>query len=169
MTFLEKDLENIIWETDNMKLRSKNFKIYGKKFRQLKIGNYGILDLMTVEKRYNFCYDTETERPYLDITIYELKKEKVGISAFLQALRYVKGVKTYITERTTNIDMKFHIILCAKEVDLNSSFIYLTDFIEESENPNDMLNSLLVYSFEYTVDGIWFKNHKGYNLVDKGF
>jgi hypothetical protein len=32
MHFLEKDLENIIWESDNEKLRERGFFINGKKY-----------------------------------------------------------------------------------------------------------------------------------------
>lgn len=169
MNFLEKDLENIIWESDNEKLRAKNLKINGKKYRQLKIGNYGILDLLTVNKRYYYCYNHEGYVPYLDITVFELKKEKVGVSAFLQALNYVKGIKTYLDQKKPYLEYKLHITLCAKEVDTNSSFIYLVDIIEESDNPNQLLNSISAYNFEYSIDGIFFNRKDGFNMVNKGF
>ena len=82
MKFLEKDLENIIWESDNEKLREKGLEIYGKKFRQIRIGNYGVADLITVDRRKD-CFDGN----FLDITVYELKKEKAGISACRTAVR----------------------------------------------------------------------------------
>lgn len=168
MNFLEKDLEDIIWESDNEKLQQRNLEINGKKFRQLKIGNYGILDLLTVEKKYYPCFGVLM--PYLDITVYELKKEKVGVSTFLQAIRYVKGIKTYLEEKKPNIEFKLHISLCAKEVDIHSSFIFLLDLIDsENDVPNSMLNSISAYSFDYLLDGINFKSHYGYDLTNKGF
>lgn len=169
MTFLEKDLENIIWEADNEKLRSKNLFIYGRKFRQLRIGNYGILDLLTVHKRYNYNSDNGIFEPYLDITIYELKKEKVTVSAFLQALNYAKGIKTYLESRSKKLDFKLHISLCAKEVDIHSSFIFLGDMIKEEDKPNKLLNSVSSYSFDYGIDGILFNKKTGYNLTRPGF
>ena len=87
MKFLEKDLEDIIWESDNIKLRKRGLSINGIKKRQLKIGNYGIADLVTCYKSINDFNNG------LIVTVYELKKEKAGISAFLQALRYCKGIK----------------------------------------------------------------------------
>ena len=45
MTFLEKDLEQIIFETPKEKLQEKGLVIKGKLLRQIKIGNYGIADL----------------------------------------------------------------------------------------------------------------------------
>lgn len=168
MNFLEKDLENIIWESDNERLQEKNLPIYGKKYRQLKIGSYGILDLLTVKKRYWYSVDDDLYIPYLDITVYELKKEKVGVSTFLQAVRYVKGIKSYLEEKHC-MEAKYNIVLCAKEVDIHSSFIFLVDLIMPMKEPNNLLNSISAFSFDYTLDGIVFKKHEGYDLINKGF
>lgn len=171
MNFLEKDLENIIWESDNEKLQERNLPIMGKKFRQFKIGSYGILDLMTVRRKYYYDYDLETYLPYLDITIYELKKEKVGISAFLQAIRYCKGIKTYFESKKPEIEFALNVVLVGKQVDTNSDFIFLLDLIDfqESGNANGLIKRLKAYSFDYHIDGIKFKCHEGYDLIEKGF
>jgi hypothetical protein len=162
MKFLEKDLENIIWESDNKKLQEKGLWIYGKKLRQLKIGNYGIADLVTYQKMLG-----ENNSRYFDITVYELKKEKAGISAFLQALRYCKGISSYLDEKRPNISYKLNIVLCAKEIDIISDYIFLTDLLEnESYNT---LNSVMNFSFNYNIDGINFKIESGYDLINKGF
>jgi hypothetical protein len=47
MNFLEKNLEDIIFETHENKLRDRGLEISGKKLRQLRIGNYGIADMIT--------------------------------------------------------------------------------------------------------------------------
>ena len=162
MSFLEKDLENIIWESDNEKLREKGLEIYGKKFRQIRIGNYGIADLITVDRRLD-CY----EEYFLDITIYELKKEKAGISAFLQAIKYCKGIQTYMLNKRSNTLFKLNIVLCAKNIDTESDYIYISDLISSDEYEN--ICSVYNYSFNYGIDGIIFKQEKNYNLIDKGF
>lgn len=170
MNFLEKDLEDIIWESDNEKLQQKNLPIYGKKYRQLRIGSYGVLDLLTVEKKYYPDWGNEKEIPYLNITVYELKKENVSVSTFLQALRYCKGIKSYIEDKYLDMPFKLNIVLCAKKVDTHSSFIFLADLInKEIQIPDGLLNSIEVYSFEYLIDGINFINHSGYDLTNKGF
>lgn len=170
MNFLEKDLEQIIWESDNEKLKEKNLPISGKKFRQLRIGNYGVLDLMTVEKEDTWCYVLNERVPYLNITVYELKKEKVGISAFLQAIKYCKGIKSYISERKPNFCFKLNIVLVAKEVDLNSDFIYLTDLLDHKYSDDfGVISSVENFSFSYDINGILFKQHHSYNLTNKGF
>lgn len=165
MNFLEKDLENIVWEADNIKLREKNLPINGKKIRQLKIGNYGVCDILTYDREYlDFC---ETS-PYLRITIYELKKEKIGISAFLQSLKYAKGVKAYMEEHKPNIDFTIDIVLCAKNIDLSGEFVYITDLIHSYQNFG-FINNIDFYTFEYLIDGINFIRHSDYNLIHKGF
>lgn len=165
MEFFEKDLETIIWESNNKKLQEKGLLISGKKFRQLKIGNYGIADLITVEK----CnYELNKSRPYLNITVYELKKEKAGISAFLQAVRYCKGIKTYLEQYKPNINFNLNIVLCSKKIDIESDYIYLCDLISISKETN-LLNSIENYSFRFNIDGIEFINESNYNLTNKGF
>ena len=52
-------------------------------------------DLITVDKQYCSLNGTRWI-PYLNITVFELKKDKVGISAFFQAIRYCKGIKSYL-------------------------------------------------------------------------
>jgi len=163
MKFLEKDLEQIIWESDNEKLQEKGLFISGKKLRQLRIGGYGVADLVTFER---VSKDVITN-PYLDITVYELKKEKAGISAFLQALRYCKGISTYLNEKRPNIIYKLNIVLCAKEIDTTSDYIFLTDLLE-SENYGTLCY-VLNFSFDYGIDGIEFKREQDYNLINKGF
>lgn len=162
MSFLEKDLENIIWESDNEKLREKGLLIYGKKFRQIRIGNYGVADLITVERILD-CYGEY----FLDITVYELKKEKAGISAFLQAIRYCKGIQTYMLNKRSRTLFKLNIVLCAKNIDTESDYIYISDLISSDED--EKICSVYNYSFNYGIDGIVFKQEKNYNLIDKGF
>lgn len=165
MKFLEKDLEDIIWESNNEKLEKKGFSIKGKKIRQLRIGNYGISDIITVEKQYNkYCLE-----PFLLITVFELKKEKAGISAFLQALRYCKGIKTYLEIKKPNINFNFKIVLCAKEIDTNSDYIFLCDFIKEHHVKYSSLISIENYSYVFDLDGIIFKKESNYDLTNNGF
>ena len=161
MHFLEKDLELIIWESSNQKLNEKGLPITGKKLIQVKIGNYGIADLITYNKIHLYGL------PFLDITVYELKKEKVGISTFLQAVRYCKGIKSYFDEYRPNMYFKLNIVLCAKEVDINSDYIFLTDMI--SSDYQGSISNLSNYSFSYEIDGIKFKREYNYDLTHKGF
>jgi hypothetical protein len=163
MKFLEKDLEQIIWESSNEKLQEKGLLIMGKKLRQLKIGNYGIADLVTIERiQHDFLKGS-----YLYITVFELKKEKAGISAFLQALRYCKGISSYLNKKKPSLRYKLNIVLCSKEIDTTSDYIFLTDLIESESF--GVLNSVKNYSFNYSIDGIEFKMQYNYGLTNEGF
>lgn len=164
MEFLEKDLEEIIWQTDNDLLFKKGLEISGKKLRQLRIGNYGIADLVTYEKSY-----LPYNNPFIEITIYELKKDKVGIGAFLQAIRYAKGIITWIEDKKPSLDYKINLVLCSKKVDDVSDFIFITDVFANNEFSLHGVVSVDFYSFKYDINGIEFKKESGYNLVNTGF
>lgn len=161
MNFLEKDLEDIIYDTPNKLLRSRGLKINGKKFRQIKLGNYGILDLLTVK----YCKSSN----HIVITVFELKKDIVNINTFLQAVRYVKGLQRYIKKsKYSTKNFRYNIVLVGSEVNQNSDFIYLPDLLSNNCNLPVSL-SLENYYFKYNVDGIKFINEKGYNLLTENF
>ena len=62
---------------------------------------------------------------------------------------------------------KLNIVLCAKNIDTESDYIYISDLISSDEYEN--ICSVYNYSFNYGIDGIIFKNESNYNLIDKGF
>lgn len=56
MDFLEKDLEDIIWnasQTDigREELKKRGLEIHGKMYRQVNLGDYGRCDLLTISIR----------------------------------------------------------------------------------------------------------------------
>lgn len=180
MEFLEKDLETIIWESSNDELLARGLNFSGKRFRQLKIGNYGIADLVTMERSYdydNLESEYSTRKKSIIITVYELKKDKIGISAFLQAVGYVKGIKNYIENRCLfeEYRVEYKIRLIGRSVDDSGSFIYLPDFIfNDVENITDYYFisrplSLEYFTYDYKIDGILFNEVSGYSLVNEGF
>jgi len=162
MIFLEKDLEQIIFETDNELLQDKELYISGKKLRQLRIGNYGIADLVTFEKSGYYPKCENGGGFYVEnikITIYELKQNKINLSSFMQAIRYAKGIKRYLENRNFYHNYELYICLIGKEIDLNADFVYLSDII----------NNLSLITYSYDFDGISFKNHYNYKLTNEGF
>jgi len=179
MEFLEKDLETIIWEASDEQLEKTGLYFSGRRFRQLKIGNYGIADLITAEKTPIVDYDRKTKKEtfmgsYLNITIYELKKDKIGVSAFLQAISYAKGIKDYLEKREFN-NFIFNIVLVGKSVDLSGSVCFLEDLIgftifDDSISDNfGKIESLSFYTYSVNIDGLRFENKSGYGLINKGF
>jgi hypothetical protein len=171
MEFLEKELENIIWETDNEKLFNKGLFIDGKKYRQLRLGNYGIADIITVRKDFDikYCYKDEKYKsfPYLNITVFELKKDKIGIGAFLQSIKYCKAIKNYFEKNRKQINFKLNITLIGKEIDKISDFIFITDLIFSDEI--GCINSINYYTIIYNVDGLIFKKEGDYKLINENF
>jgi len=152
MNFLEKDLEEIIFNADNSSLHEKGLPIFGKKIRQLKIGGYGVADIVSYEKIGSVIY----------IVVYELKKDKIGISAFLQALGYARGIQRYLENRDVSFDFKIGITLIGKTFDKNSTYCYLRDVIRDfigEDMYRDFLNN---FTYEYGFDGIQFTNHGEY-------
>jgi hypothetical protein len=170
MTFLEKDLEDIIWESNNEKLQERGIGIYGKKIRQLRIGNYGISDIITIERSYQENFNFTKDIPYLDITIFELKKDKVSVSTFLQSVRYCKGIHHYLKIKKPNLNYKLNIVLCGKEIDKNSDFVYLADLFPDSmEYGFSKICSLKLYEYDFSLEGLVFKDISDYFLKDNGF
>jgi len=165
MKFLEKDLEEIIFNANSDLLFERGIYLTPKLKRQVKIGNYGIADLIGFKRpEYEIV---NGKRLLIDsgrIQIIELKNDKINISAFLQAINYLKGVKSYLRKRNIHTyNYIFEIVLIAKNIDKESSFIYLTDLVQ-SDN-----FEISYYTYNYDIDGISFKSESGYVLTNEGF
>jgi hypothetical protein len=174
MKFLEKDLEQIICKTDASKLQEKGLPLYGKLLKQVRIGNYGIADLVTIEKPF-YC---ELFKCHYKgrITVYELKKDKISVSAFFQAVRYVKGIQRFLDESGHPISsghFNFTIRLIGSEIDLDSSLIYLADLLPDyvGEYIIDSVDRMFVdfYTYDMDIDGLKFTNEYGYKLTNEKF
>lgn len=164
MKFLEKDLEEIIFNNKEL-LYERGIDLCNKLKRQVKIGNYGIADIIGFDKPY---YEKINENYFCHvqgkIQIIELKNDKINISAFLQAINYLKGIKRYLEKRKFNTNHYiFEIVLIAQNIDNNSSFIYLPELLQSTEF------QLTYYTFKYDIDGIKFENECGYKLSNEGF
>lgn len=160
MKFLEKDLEDIIFNTSAYELFKRGLDImeYNIRKRQLKIGNYGIADIVL------FNRESFVEEPYLHINVIELKKDILNIDSLMQAARYAKGIERYIFhKRKKSIEVKFGITLIGSSLDLNSSFVHLTDVI--TNNGFD----LKMYKYTYEFDGIRFHKREDFSLTNEGF
>lgn len=178
MDFLEKDLEEIIFNSfkadRGLSLRKRGLDIDGRMLRQFKIGNYGVCDLITLDVEYEPYYNpelinsddnvlySEVLKKKTIITIYELKKDKIGISALLQASRYAKGIKRCMNQLYSRCDVddfKVKIVLIGRTIDTSGSFCYLPDIFDD----------LKVYTYSYSLNGLIFKLQKGYRQENEGF
>lgn len=147
MEFLEKDLEQIIFETDNEILVKRGFLINGKKIRQLRIGNYGIADIVTFWRN----------RDIISFEVFELKKDVINITTLLQAYNYVKGIDHYLKSR--GFKTKFYITLVGRKIDISTSFCFLPDLID----------NLSFFTYNFDIDGLKFTTCSDFNLINTGF
>jgi len=163
MKFLEKDLENIIWENP-IDVVYKGLCCYDGfyKFRQLKIGNYGIADIVTIERPlYNTSKRKHVGR--IEITVYEIKKNELNESAFFQALRYVKGIQRYLEAKHNMSASRYNIkIVLIGDSLSNDSVSYLPEFINQHKE------NISLYTYSYGIDGIDFNIEEDYYLIDEG-
>lgn len=166
MNFLEKDLEEIIFNTSREVLKEKGLPIFGKMKRQLNLGRYGIADLVCVENDYNSNPWEKT----LKFTIYELKKDKIGISSFLQILGYAKAIKVYLEDYRKIDDFKISLVLIGKEVDTTGSFCYIPELFHQdgSENSLGQIVDVTFFTYSFDINGFSFKEQSGYK-IDSAF
>jgi len=171
MKFLEKDLEKIIVESNKKLIRDRGLYMSGTVYNQVRIGEYGIADVITIERPIIINGDVVQNGC---ITVFELKQDKIGISAFLQALGYLKGIVRY-AECVKGNDLNnfdFKITLIGKEVDKNSTFIYLPDFMAEVDYDHrycDHMLTLDCYEYLYELEGIRFNKIEGFRKINEGF
>jgi len=169
MEFLEKDLEKIIYDAnrDNPEslIKSGLHTLAFDKLmkRQLSIGAYGVADLVTFQRRYDYIWDedstSETRIPKLQVTVYELKKDKIGISAYLQALRYVRGLQRYFESRKFSHKIEFRIVLIGRRIDNSGSFPFIADFNE----------NITFFTYSYGIDGLKFRQECNYHYTQENF
>lgn len=160
MNFLEKDLEEIIFNTSKDILKQRGLPIFGIKKRQLRLGKYGIADLVTIE------WDSLYWDKHYIITIYELKKDKIGISSFLQVLGYAKAIKSYLEDVRNICNFKIKIVLIGKELDTTGSFCYIPELFsnDSSDVALGQIYDVNFYTYNFDINGFNFKSHYGYGI-----
>lgn len=160
--FYEKDLEEIIFNASYKQLEERGLNIEGTMFRQIQIGKYGRLDLMTVKREF---YEGQLQDKYLDITIYELKEDKIGIGAFLQAIGYAKGIKEFMNLRGYD-NYTLNIVLIGGDIDLSGNFCFLADLFNNTPISylDPSITSINFYTYKYDINGISFKQESDYTI-----
>lgn len=168
--FLEKDLEDIIYNSDREELFDRGLNIYGKMFRQLRIGNYGIADLVCVDRIE--AKNKSDDDVDLVIKVIELKRDLIDVNTFLQAVRYVSGISSYINKRKPNLKVNYVINLVGLRTDKTGDFCFITDMFVQNHrsalSKNNVI-SLSIITYDITLDGIFFNRDGGYKLSNEGF
>jgi hypothetical protein len=181
MEFLEKTLEDIIFDSlqneDQCNIINKRGLNVGKPYlikRQFRIGNYGICDIITLNKPQYIVAPLHIgsffEPEHILITIYELKQNTISLDSLLQLIRYLKGVKSWLTKFHKKSLLYFiKGILIGDSIDLQNDFIYL--FENFTYNEENTFLEIEVYAYNYELDGLTFKSYEldNYTLVNEGF
>lgn len=171
MKFLEKDLEQIIYESDTYSLANRGIFVTGRRFRQLRIGNYGVADLVTFDRPFLHSHFKKQCRGR--ITVFELKKDAISVSAFFQAVRYVRGIQRWMQKYHPHLldRIDFNIVLVGNEC--SGDVVYLNNIfqLETSERLVDEFPvcSISIYRYNYDFDGISFEDVSDYFLTEEGF
>lgn len=117
-------------------------------YRQLNLGDYGILDLV------GLTYEPPSKT--LRVVVIELKKGEININTLLQAIRYCKGLQEVVSKYSMAINVKFSIVLIGKTI-CTTDFCYMCDFIE----------NLRCFTVELNLEtGIYFNRERNYRIVD---
>lgn len=161
-SFLEKNLEDIIFESDRNELSDRGLYISGKLFRQFNLGKYGIADLVMYTKNE---YDDEDKSPYNAeylVTVFELKKGKIDFNALIQAFRYVVGLIFYNKEHYKDNTFQYKISLVGSKIDISEEFLYLPELItSDYADPKIEIDKIIEIEFikySYDLGGVNFKN-----------
>lgn len=173
MNFLEKDLEEIIFNADKKMLEERGLQLQGKLLRQKRIGNYGLADLIEITKPfYHPIYEQKIKGL---INVIELKKERVSVSSFFQALSYVKGIQSFLEKHKPDFENHFNykITLIGRTLDCESSLAYMpefchTDFYEDFVGMENKLN-VQIFTYKFDINGLSFNEEYGYALTNEGF
>jgi hypothetical protein len=150
MDFLEKDLEEILYTSNMYEVQSRGLDLfpYDRIYRQVPIGNYGIADLITVEKAFG----------RYQVLVYELKNKTINAASFWQVVRYMRGIKHFLSR--TKMSQKFIVkgVLLAREVELSGEVCYLP-----------MIQSdIFLYTYQYELSGMRFNRYEGAHLSSPG-
>lgn len=164
MNFLEKSLEDIIYESPRHEIEKRGLTLPTRKlYRQVKIGNYGIADLIG----FSVIYDNKIKEHLVYVELFELKKDSINEAAFWQSMRYAKGLQNWLEKRFPHIGYNLNIILIGSSIDNSSNLCYLPEIICNNSIFGGI--NLCFYTYKYNFNGISFNHHSGYKLIEEGF
>ena len=153
MNFLEKNLEDIIYENSQTEegrkmLRERGLDIQGKLFRQVEIGGFGRIDLLEI--RFFRCKDRLLRPLFI---VYELKRNSLNRDTLIQACRYLCGLKSHIANYCFASEKRGYpmvvSVVIGESVDDSNGFPFLFK----------SLRDVYAMTFSYDIDGIKFSDY----------
>lgn len=152
MDFLERDLEDIIYNTNQEDIRDRGLfcYVYDSIFRQVPLGNYGITDIITFK---SFGKNRKV------ITVYELKNKILNEKAFWQLVRYMKAIEHFVRIYDICDRPIIRGVLIGRYIDKSGEFCYLPTIHSNIE----------IFTYDYEFDGISFGHlNDRYSLINPG-
>ncbi|TOI16065.1 hypothetical protein CGI66_15275, partial [Vibrio parahaemolyticus] len=122
----EKQLEDFIITAVNediIQLEERGFPLpdNAKVYRQVRLGDYGIVDLVAVGRG--------SDDDKLQICLYELKRDSIGASNILQLTQYLGGITQWLSELYDDDEYELMGYLMAPSFDSFLSY-FVSQFIE---------------------------------------
>lgn len=141
MEISEKELEDMICLKNAETLLDRGLGTFQHDhlLRQFNLGCYGIADLIGIS--------ATTDRGPLElfVTIYELKKDEIGMSALGQICRYKRAMEEYFYEEL-ECEIEVSMVLIGSKIESSSNFVYTASEIE----------LLTVYTYDISLTGVQF-------------
>lgn len=81
-------------------------------WRQVNLGEYGVLDILKV--KFYTHQDHASIDLFIDITVLELKKEVVDMATIGQVMRYIAGIKHYMSKYHEHITNRINVTVYAE-------------------------------------------------------
>jgi hypothetical protein len=133
MNLLEKNVELYILKNSKEKLIENGLLFnYDLIKSQLTIGNYGVADIVTLQRPYMHTYFNKVCRGL--ITVYELKKDNITAQSILQASKYLHGIYSYLRLRGKSNLYNYRIVLIGNKCPDISNVKYLASLFNYHDN-----------------------------------
>jgi hypothetical protein len=159
MEISEKELEGMIYQAVQTSygrefLFARGLDVYGKFYRQVRLGKYGVADMISVHslgRNMEHLSSGDKMIRWVDITVYELKKGPINTDAVLQAFRYISALKRLLKPKTSlpekRIGYSFNIRLIGDSLDQSTDLIFLLESLN---------HRVRVYEYNFDFRGIFF-------------
>jgi hypothetical protein len=172
---MKKDLEQIIFESGRDSLNKRGLVYQGKLYKQFKIGNYGVANLLAHRRPfynpYTFLPRKECQKGTIEIFI--IKNEKISMSAFLDGITMVRGVQRYLDKKNKEHLYDINLTIIGSELDIQSPVCYLSSIIVNQDEFNFVGTpcqvTLKFLTYHVNLDGLKFLEHTEYVLSNEGF
>ena len=162
--FLEKNLEEIICDSNREELLIRGLDVKGELRRQFSLGKYGRADIISFEKYNKEEEQNKNSADYL-ATIYELKEGKIDFDTFSQALRYVYGFIIRNKTLCHEVLYQYKIVLIGNKLSDKDEFKSFHELISPKLSSKDDIDKVIgidLYEYSYGINGINFKKNDYY-------